>query len=266
MKKINFCYLGLLLFISFACNEDAFLTMPESEITDCKTIYEELSNIRIDKIGKARYKYAMVDGTERLVEIVDSASYNTVYYTYQNNRLHSIRIYDRLTEATTSLAEYVYNDGSVSRINHLSIMGNVLSGYTTYNRDEQERIIESNFIWINNGIEALVIQDVFEWDDCNLIKSYTYDKNGILGRTANFFYDDKINPDNLLPNLRVSTNQSSNNLVRIEPMDSNDPNYLHGSSLNNRIIEYTYTYNEFNLPIRRRWGVFEKLDYNYIID
>lgn len=274
MKKINFFYLVILLFISFACNDDAFLTMPELEITDCQTIYEELNDIRVDKIGKARYKYAMIDGEERLVEIVDSASYTTSYFDYQNSQLVASRGFDRLQEATNSYSDYSYSNGQIERINSYFYWQkegeteglNELSSYSIFSRNEKGQVIESKHYEIKDGQEVLYSIREFEWDDCNLIKLRLLDKNKTLGYTSIFFYDDKVNPIGLTGVAKTYAYFSTNNKLRTETVVTNAPNFLLDLSIDSEISESTYTYNELGLPTQRRFNEFDKVDYYYRVD
>ncbi len=222
MKKIKlYLFLFLLSFI-FACNEEAFLEVSNSAIFNCNIVYDELSHIRIDKIGKSNYKYAMVDGAERLVAIVDSASYTTSYFDYQNGQLSAMSGFDRLQEATNSYREFSYTDGQMDKVSHYLYWQkegetdglNELSGYSIYSRNEMGQVIESIHYTIEDGQEILNSITEFEWDDCNLIKSKSFDKNRILGYTTTFFYDDKVNPYGLTKIAKtsawVSTGASQN--------------------------------------------------------
>ncbi len=274
MKKIKL-YFSLFLFAAiFACNNEAFLEMPESTKFNCNTVYDELSHIRIDKIGKARYKYAMVDGAERLVEIIDSASYTTSYYDYQNGQLFAKRGFDRLQEASNSYQEFSYSDGLMDKVSHYLYWQkegatdglSELGGYSIFSRNEMGQVVESMHYTIEDGQEVLNSILELEWDDCNLIQLQSFDKNKTLGYTTTFFYDDKVNPYGLTKVAKTSAWLSTNNKVRSETIVTNDPDYLFDLLIDSGTSENTYTYNEFGLPIQRRFNEFDKVDYFYTID
>jgi len=271
MKKIIFHLILISISLLFACNDGTFLELPEEKLeVNCNNVYDELSNIRIDKIGKSDYKYEVIDGKKKLVEIYDGSSYITLYYSYQGGHLQSIKRYDRLSETFESLEEFIYDGGFMVRKNYFPLDGDRLveefMSYTTYKKNEQNRIIERKTYWVEDGVEKFSSHTTFEWDDCNLIKLNDFDKNGTLGSTSNFFYDDKANPYNLISNLDISARKSANNLIRVECTETNNPDYLGASKINSGTSEYFYSYNEFNLPIQRTYDEFGKVDYTYLID
>lgn len=265
MKKIKFYLLFFSFSMFFACNDAPFLEMTDQpkEIR-CQDIYNELGSVYIDKIGKTEYKYEVIDGEKVLVEVFFGSSYTTNFYAYENGYLHSIKRYDRLSETFTDYDEFIYSNGVLIRQNYAPLhegeLVEEIMAYTTFSRDEQNRMIERKSYWVNDGIEELSTQTTFKWDDCNIIESKFYNKEGTLESTSIFFYDDKANPANLVSSFNNHVDNSTNNLIRIESRDVGEP------ITNSEINEYTYTYNEMGLPIQRRFNEFEKLDYFYIID
>ena len=234
MKKIKLYFLLLLFACFFACKEEAFLEIPEFTEFNCNTVYDVLSHIRIDKIGKARYKYELVDGVERLVAIVDSASYTTSYFDYENGQLSAASGFDRLQEATNSYSEFSYTNGQMYKVSSYLYWQkegesdglNELEGYSIFSRNEMGQIIESKDYAIEEGQETLTGITEYEWDDCNLIQSKYFDENSILNTTRTFFYDDKVNPEGLAKVAKIYAWLSTNNQVRMEIVKNKDTDSL----------------------------------------
>lgn len=271
--EFNKLYFIIILFLPLlACNDDTFLEVPPSEIVKCQNFFDELSHIRIDKIGKSRYKYDMIDGTEHLVQIVDSASYNTIFFDYQNGHLSTRKGFDRLEETVNSEQEFSYNNGQINRINYYiskddeSAEIREFGLFSILSRNELGQVIERKSFIIRDGQEELERSTNFEWDDCNLIKIQSFDKNKTLGYTTTFYYDDKVNPYGLPKVAKTLAWVSTNNVLISETIETNDPNYLFGPLLNSGISEYSFTYNEFGLPTRKRFNEFDKVDFYYTID
>lgn len=264
MKNSNHFLIVFIFFLGAACNDEAFLEVAEPQVQTCIENYNELGKVNIDKIGKTTYVYEIIDGEKKLVEKFIGSSYATLFYNYQDGRLHSIKRYDRLSETFTDYEEFVYSNGILVRKNHGAIYkDNIVesfSFFSIYERDEQNRLTKRKGYLVEGGIEKLVDDSVFEWDDCNMIKFMAFDSEGNLNYSNSFFYDDKVNPQKLSTIPQTDINVSANNLIRIESNDNGEP------SLNPETIEYFYTYNELGLPIQKRFNEFDKVDYYYTID
>lgn len=265
MKKIIFYCLSLLF---LGCGKDTIAELSLSNTNSCNDIFKEMSHIRIDRIGHVQYKYDNINGVNKLVEIKhDNVS---TYFTYNGDEVDTRRSLQRNPDIETSYEEYIYSNGYLSRINNY-IFPDIenrkkLIAYTTLIRDDSNRIIHRKSYDNINGEDELESQCIFEWDDCNVTKAIMQDKNGTVGTTLTYFYDDKINPYNLVTNHRFSAHHSTNNLVGIENVNSNDPNFLLDSSYHTGLTKWSFIYNEFDLPIKKVAIGFDDVDFTYIID